>query len=60
MLSPLHTELYTDWLCPPPSPSPYLRVSLEVILLSRLVVPLVLALGSGLASWDGVGDEGGA
>lgn len=29
-------------------------------MLSRLVVARVLACGSGLASWDGVGDAGGA
>lgn len=43
-----------------PSFSPYLRVNLEVILLSRLVVARVLAWGSGLASWDNVGEAGGA
>lgn len=46
-------------LLPPPLSS-YLRVSLEVSLLSRLEVARVLAWGSGLASWDGVGEAGGA
>lgn len=40
--------------------SPYLRVNLEVSLLNKLVVARVLAWGSGLASWDGVGEPGGA
>lgn len=42
-----------------PGFSPYLRVNLEVNLLNRLVVARVLAWGSGLASWDGVGEPGG-
>lgn len=37
-----------------------LRVNLEVSLLNRLVVARVLACGSGLASWDSVGEAGGA
>lgn len=40
--------------------SPYLRVNLEVSLLNKLVVARVRAWGSGLASWDGVGEPGGA
>lgn len=40
--------------------SPYLRVNLEVSLLNKLVVARVLAWGSGLASWEGVGEPGGA
>lgn len=48
----LHPSLFTGF-------SPYLRVSLEVILLSRLLVARVLAWGSGLASCDGVGEPGG-
>lgn len=42
-----------------PGCSPYLRVSLEVSLLSRLVVARVRAWGRGLASWEGVGEAGG-
>ncbi|KAG7274640.1 hypothetical protein CRUP_009683 [Coryphaenoides rupestris] len=41
-------------------PSPYLRVSLEVSLLKRLVVARVRAWGRGVASWDRVGEVGAA
>lgn len=51
-------SIHIVYFCP--SFSSYLRVNLEVILLSRLLVARVRVWDSGLASWDGVGEAGGA
>lgn len=56
----LHNTLNIIVSCLFTGSSPYLRVNLEVSLLNKLVVARVLAWGSGLASWDGVGEPGGA